>query len=648
MTRSIKWLTGIAGFLVLLFAAIYFFDWNLLKPYIERRVSASTGRTFAINGDLQIHLALRPRIIANGVVMGNAAWASDPNMAKIERLDFKIDLPKLLAGRLHFPEIALSEPHLSLEVAKDGKANWVFTEEDQGKPAEFPKIDALTIDRGSARYRDPRINTDLAVEMSTRPGSGKEPESMVDVTGKGRYKGMATTIKGSGGALLSLRDDNHPYPIQANVVMGTTRARVDGVLIDPLHLKGEQLNFTLEGGDLALLYPIVGVPIPPTPQYKLTGSLDHKGDVWTFRKFKGTVGRSDLAGDFSVDRGKRPQLIVANLSSKNLEMADLGGFIGAKRGERPSDVPPPPDKVLPNEPFSLEKVRAANADVRFRGERIVTENTPLEKMDAHLIVKDGKVTLAPLDFTVAGGNLVTRIEMDARQQRIATHADITAKGLHLDRLFPDSRFSAASAGTMGGRTKLDGTGNSVAQILGSANGEAALLMDGGAISELLLRLSNLDIANAIAVMIGGDKQIPIRCLVGNFKAVEGDFKVNALLLETDKVNITGDGNVNFADEALNLRLAARSKGFSLVSLRGPIGITGTFKNPTLRPDMGKVLARGGLAVALGALTSGVGALIPLLDFGKQQESNCAALVSQAKSDAGVKASDIAPRPPGKR
>lgn len=106
--------------------------------------------------------------------------------------------------------------------------------------------------------------------------------------------------------------------------------------------------------------------------------------------------------------------------------------------------------------------------------------------------------------------------------------------------------------------------------------------------------------------------------------------------------------MNFTDEALNLRLAAQSKGFSLASLRGPIGITGTFKKPVLRPDMGKVIGRGGLAVVLGALTSGVGALIPLLDFGKQQESNCAALMSQAKSDAGVKASDLTPRTPGKR
>jgi hypothetical protein len=36
------------------------------------------------------------------------------------------------------------------------------------------------------------------------------------------------------------------------------------------------------------------------------------------------------------------------------------------------------------------------------------------------------------------------------------------------------------------------------------------------------------------------------------------------------------------------------------------------------------------------------ALIPLLDFGNKTDSNCAAPMSQAKSEAGVKASDMAP------
>ena len=38
---------------------------------------------------------------------------------------------------------------------------------------------------------------------------------MVEVSGKGRYKGMAATLNGRGGALLSLRDAARPYPIKA-------------------------------------------------------------------------------------------------------------------------------------------------------------------------------------------------------------------------------------------------------------------------------------------------------------------------------------------------------------------------------------------------------------------------------------------------
>jgi hypothetical protein len=53
-----------------------------------------------------------------------------------------------------------------------------------------------------------------------------------------------------------------------------------------------------------------------------------------------------------------------------------------------------------------------------------------------------------------------------------------------------------------------------------------------------------------------------------------------------------------------------------------------------------VATRVGAAVGLAAVTVGVAGLIPLLDFGNAKDSNCAALMDQAKSDAGIKQSDI--------
>jgi uncharacterized protein involved in outer membrane biogenesis len=83
MTRWRKLLIGTGLGLLLLVVIVNAFDWNLARPYIARQVTSSTGRSFEIKGDLEVHLSLWPRIIANDIVMGNAEWSKDPAMARI-------------------------------------------------------------------------------------------------------------------------------------------------------------------------------------------------------------------------------------------------------------------------------------------------------------------------------------------------------------------------------------------------------------------------------------------------------------------------------------------------------------------------------------------------------------------------------------
>ena len=634
MTRTQKWPAGIAALVVIIGVALYFFDWNLAKPYIARKVTAATGRTFAINGDLDVRLSLTPRIRADQVVFGNAPWSSDPNMVEVKRVELSIELLPLLSGHVRLPEVTMSEPRVVLERSNEGAPNWEFKKREG---ARMPDIGAFAIDRGTLVFRDPQLKTNLTIDVETRnDGSTKA----VELNGKGTFKGLPSTIHAKGGELLALRDATKPYPIDARAQLGSTKATAKGTLIDPLHLRGENIDFTLEGGDLAQLYPILGVPFPPTPAYKLKASLNHSENVWTLKQLKGVVGSSDLNGEFSVDRGRSPQMITANLVSNRLDMADLGGFIGADRGNKRAETPPPANRVLPAEPFNLEKLRSADADVRFRGAKIMTRKWPLENMDAHMKIVDGQLELAPLSFSVAGGLLDSHIRMDGRSAPIATHAEIAAKGLHIDQLMPTASMKQLTAGTIGGRAKLAMSGNSVAQMLGSANGEAALIMDGGNISELALRLSNLDVANSLVRLIGGDRQTPIRCMVSNWNASHGVFEVQSMVLDTPKVNLYGTGTVNMKTEALDLRLTAHSKTFSLAALRGPIDISGTFQQPALHPQLGSAIARGGLAVALGAATAGIGALLPLLEFGKNEESSCVELKKEAKRDVGVRQSDL--------
>jgi len=630
MSRTGKrWLTGITLFAAIVAAGVYLFEWNMLRGPIAKRVEAATGRTFAINGDLHVDLSWTPRITADGLILGNASWSKEATMAEIGRLDFTIDARKLWRGHIVLPEVNLTEPRVTLERNADGAANWEFKpkEDDDNAP---PAIGALTIDRGRIVFRDPTIKTDFATDVST-VAAGEKDAGMLKLAGRGAVKGMQGTLDGVIGSVLALDSAENPYPIRLRAAFANTRARVNGQLYDPLRLKGEDLQFELEGTDLAQLFPLLGVPLPPTPPYKLSGHLNHKGDVWTFRKFAGRVGNSDLAGDFSVDLGRARQLITADLVSRNLDMKDLGGFVGADRGTaKSSPKPPPPGRVLPQEPFSLEKLRVADAHVTFRGERVITEKLPLEKITATLKLHDGVLTLEPLNFGVAGGNVVSQIRMDAGKAVIRTKADITVKQLRLEKLFPAFKLTQANAGVITGRARIDTAGNSVAKMLAEADGDAAVMMEGGSVSELLVRLINLDVANAIPVLLTGDRQLPVRCMVTHLKGVDGDFRVQTLVLDTGKAVVTGTGGVNFADEALDLKLVSKSKGFSLAALRGPIMVKGTFQDPKVGPDIGKAAVRGVAALALGWVTGGLGALIPLIDLGGAKDSDCAALIAEAQ------------------
>jgi uncharacterized protein involved in outer membrane biogenesis len=633
--------------IVVIVLVVALFDWNWLRDPIARKVTRATGRSFAINGDLNVHLSLHPRVIADNIVLGNAEWASEPNMAEIKRLDFRFDLLKLLGGKLAFPEMALSEPRIALEVSKDNVPNWVFdgdkTKADQ--PLEFPDIGSLTIDRGSAIYRDPRINTDFKLDVRTLEDSKTNPDMNLEVAGKGRFKGLATTLHARGGALLSLRDVAHPYPVKASGTLGATKASIDGMLLDPLHLKGEQLNFHARRRRSCAALPADRRAYPADARVQAGGIS---------RPYRRRMDVSAVQGQGRAERSRR-RLFRRSRQDSADDHGEAGVATAAhagprrvhrRRSRRPAeqDTAPRATRCCRPEPFSLEKLNAANADVNFRGEKIITDKMPLEKMTAHLTLQNGVLRLSPLDFSVAAATWCRRSKWTPARQPIAVRADITAKGLDLALMFPESKLAETSAGMMGGHAKLAGNGNSLRQMLGTANGEAALIMDGGTVSELLLRLSNLDIANSVIVFLGGDKKVPIRCMVSNFKAVNGDFQVESLLLETPKVDVTGSGDINLADETLRLRLVSESESFSLASLRGPIVITGSLKKPAVRPEMGNVVARGGLAVVLGVITAGLGALLPLLEFGKRkQPSACALLMNQAKADAGVKASDLTPR-----
>jgi uncharacterized protein involved in outer membrane biogenesis len=92
----------------------------------------------------------------------------------------------------------------------------------------------------------------------------------------------------------------------------------------------------------------------------------------------------------------------------------------------------------------------------------------------------------------------------------------------------------------------------------------------------------------------------------------------------------GSGNIDLAQEQLDLVLNPRTKNTSPVALRSPLYVRGSFAKPAVGVDKGQVALRAAGAVVLGAINPFL-ALIPLVDAGPGKDSDCGQLVRDAKT-----------------
>jgi AsmA family protein len=165
--------------------------------------------------------------------------------------------------------------------------------------------------------------------------------------------------------------------------------------------------------------------------------------------------------------------------------------------------------------------------------------------------------------------------------------------------------------------------------LGSANGGLGLVMSGGEISEMVLGAIDLDGAKLMKVLFAGDKEVPVRCAVIDFSAKKGIMNADAFVIDTEETKIVGEGQISLVDEKIDMKISPEPKEVSFPTLRTPVHISGTFKDPTIYPD--KMLAIRVVASAvLGALATPFAALIPLIETGPGEDANCRALIEAAK------------------
>ncbi|HYD64912.1 AsmA family protein [Azospirillum sp.] len=643
----LKWiglgLLGLAGLVVVGGGlALALFDWNDARGFAARQASKALGREVAIDGTLDVKLGDPIHIHIEGLRVANTDWAKEPNFAEVRVLDAQVRLWPLLRGDIEVPEVKVSGPKLAMEKNAEGANNWTFgndprkeAAEETVKPddrSEVPLIESLVIEDGRVGYLDPKSEIDINSTINTATGGSGDASVRLD--GQGSFAGKPFKLAVDGGSLLFLRDTAQPYPIKVEASVGKTRGKVEGKIAEPVKLEGVDLSIEVAGDDMAEIFPIFGIPTPKTRPYALSGRLGKEGNVWRFDGMNGKVGESDLAGNLAMDTGGERPRITADLTSRRLAAVDLAGFVGASpRGS--GDYPTKgPGRILPATEVNLERLRFADMDVRFKGQRVEAPMAPLDGLDAHLKLENGKATLEPLSVGIGKGRVAGTVVLDGQGRSAALRTNLEVRGVQLAQFFRDTPFAKEMGGTVSGRVQLTGRGPTVADILAAADGKVGLAVDGGRISALAVKGLKTNVLETLGVVLSGDRPLPFNCLVTDVEAQNGVAKVNALVLDTPETLITGQGGVNLKEERLNMRVQGKAKHPQIFATHVPVTVGGTLGDPDIGVDATETAARGAAAVALGVLLTPLASILPLVDTGTDEEAHCGSLIQNAKAPAG--------------
>jgi uncharacterized protein involved in outer membrane biogenesis len=616
--------------------------WPFLRAPLAQQLSKLTGSSVSLEGRFRAQLLVQPGIAVERVTLGSASSVEVPHLLKAEGFVVRWRWSDLWRSRqgspLKLKRLEADQIDAHLVRLANGNTSWAPARaepETEDDPTELPQIDTLVLRAGTIVYRDEPLKINLQAKITQSTAS--DTPMPWRATASGRYRDAVVDLEAKAGPdlplLMQTEENAAPTPLRLSGRVGSTQLDFDGATGALWAGQGMRGQLTLRGASLRTSGDPLGLTLPDTPPYRMRGRVARTGAVWSLATEDATVGSSELTAALQFNTATQPHTLAGHVGGRRLAFADLAPAIGA-------DQPPSKaSRVLPDETFDLPSLAQMNANVQIDLKQLdfgTPKIAPMTDLKVHLTLADSLLTLADLRARVAGGLLTGSTSLQADQRPPQWKAALRFAEVDLARWIralnkgdasPDNS-PAYLSGMLNARLSLTGQGNSVAEVLGSGNGRLTLDLQNGAISQLVTEAIGLDAAQAVGMLIAGDEPLRLNCARAEAVIQNGLVKTRHAVLDNDDSTLHIQGGASLKTEKLQLRVVADPKDFSPLSLRTPLNITGTLKQPEVGIEGSGLLARAAGALLLGALAPPA-ALLAFIDTGASPDTEpCAPVKTQ--------------------
>ena len=598
-------------------------DPAMIKARLQDAALRATGRTLTIDGPVTLAWGLVPRLRVEGLRLANPPGLSRPDMATVDRAEIGVALVPLLSGRAELRGIRLHGVDVLLERDGAGLGNWE-------RPAALPEpAPASTAPAAPGRRMDVVLgsatltNAVLGWRDAGRTTSARLPQlTFQDGALDGTLEALGTTVHVSGTAApLAMRAEaerlalpglvlSRPalavttangrfvlggvarvgdLPVQLDAQAASLTAAIQGVL-DGAQLTAGTARLTA-AGRVRPLDMVITAAIPD-----LAG-LGQQAGI-------GLPGVRDIAASWRVVAAGAgvhvagPVRAAGSAAVVDLVVAprSVRGTVVAERIDLDQWTPPPPPAAVPGppspptvsappapppaepRPLPWAALGTGDADVTVTATTLRWRGTDLTALQARAVLAGGRLVLDPAHAVLGTSPADLRLVADAPTQR-ATLAAL-APGLPAAGLLALAGLPPMVTGPADLDVDLTATGADAPALLATLTGRAGLAMVGGE-ADLALIPGLAQATRDLPVAVGGRTRL--RCVAVRTDFAAGQANVAALLLDSPRLVLTGEGSVGLADRTLAMQLRP-VVGIGSARVSVPVRVTGPWAAPALKME----------------------------------------------------------------
>jgi AsmA protein len=635
--RKAKLFGVIAGVLVVIIAAALFstrlfVNPNNFRDRIAAAVKQSTGRELKLEGDIKLSVFPWIALELGPASLGNPPGFGDQPFLSFTKAAVRVKLLPLLQKRLEIARVEIDGLDLRLAKNKAGKGNWQSPEDAKPEPevdsrggaARIGSLSNVKVQHGRVSYEDTVIDnfdletgsvagSDVPVNISFDAKHGT-PATEATVVAKfdlgleadGAMRIAAVNLSGT----LRRPDDGRPAhwelmvpALAVNLDKQTVGAPAFTVSYANVHVTGgvavTQLMDDLHASGSITLAPLVlhefaprlGITLPKTRDPKalseLSGAFAFSYDAagTALDKLQLKLDDTNLKGDIKVSSGAT----TAVKFELAVDQIDLDRY-------RAPDGGPAAPQTKAEAAKPGEKAKLFAADGTFTLGAAKAAGMDLTNLKVVVASHDGVTRLNPITAGLDGGQFAGDVTLDQRSAVPTLSLDEHLSGVDLARLLANSGAKGRASGRANVTMKILAHGTSSDAVMKTMDGRVDANIADGALEGVDLAY---ELGTAQALI---DRQSPAppantkRTKFDAFKAtadiVSGVATTKDLTISSAVFKVVGQGSVNLPSKGLNLTMTAsilKAPTTTMVDI--PLKITGTYADPTVRPDM-EALAKG--------------------------------------------------------